>query len=132
MDQWHLLEQDVVLERLGSRLDGLEEREAHERLQEYGPNQLEERRLRSPWSVLASQFTEVMVIVLLIAAVISFVVGETTDAIMIMVIQPILEKLINNVATARRKRIFSYWILLNSLFLKALCPLRLSPNHIGM
>ena len=86
MERWYLLDEGAVVEKLDSSLKGLDDRQAAERLQQYGPNQLEERRLRSPWSVLAAQFTEVMVIVLLVAAVISFFVGEGTDAIMIMVI----------------------------------------------
>jgi P-type Ca2+ transporter type 2C len=86
MEQWYLLNEDSVVERLGASPQGLDDAEATERLQEYGPNQLEERPLRSPWSVLAGQFTEVMVIVLLVATLISLFVGETTDAIMIMVI----------------------------------------------
>ena len=86
MERWYLLDEGAVVEKLDSSLKGLDDRQAAERLQQYGPNQLEERRLRSPWSVLAGQFTEVMVIVLLVAAVISFFVGEGTDAIMIMVI----------------------------------------------
>ncbi|NLD72072.1 MAG: cation-translocating P-type ATPase, partial [Chloroflexi bacterium] len=47
---------------------------------------LEERRGRNPIVAFLEQFTEVMVIVLIVAAVISFIVGETVDAIMILVI----------------------------------------------
>jgi Ca2+-transporting ATPase len=86
MERWYLLDEGAVVERLGSHRDGLDDAEAVRRLEQYGPNQLEERPLRSPWSVLAGQFTEVMVLVLLVAAVISLFVGEGTDAIMILVI----------------------------------------------
>jgi len=86
MAEWHELERDVVLQRLESRPEGLTESEAAERLQRFGPNQLKERRGRSPWAVLAGQFTEVMVIVLLVAAAISFAIGEFTDGIMVLII----------------------------------------------
>lgn len=86
MTDWYKLERNAVLRHLHSRVDGLTEQEVAERLQRYGPNQLEERRLRSPLAVLAGQFTEIMVLVLLAAAIISFFVGETSDGVMIMII----------------------------------------------
>jgi len=42
--------------------------------------------LRSPWRILLAQFTEVMVIVLIVAAAISFLVGDLKDTIAILVI----------------------------------------------
>ena len=86
MTDWYQLERDVVLRRLHSRVEGLTQEEAADGLRRFGPNQLEERRLRSPLLVLAGQFTEVMVLVLLVAAILSFAIGETTDAIMILII----------------------------------------------
>jgi len=83
---WHQLDHKELYDQLDSSPDGLTAAAVVERLERYGGNELEERGLRSPWVVLASQFTEIMVIVLLIAAVISFAIGETTDAIMIMII----------------------------------------------
>ncbi|MFP3895842.1 MAG: cation-translocating P-type ATPase [Anaerolineales bacterium] len=86
MVDWHRQTTEQVLERLNTQREGLSVKEAQRRLEEYGPNELEERRGRSPWHIMASQFTEVMVIVLLVAAAISFGVGEITDSIMIMII----------------------------------------------
>jgi len=86
MIDWYKLERDAALQQLGSQVEGLTDEEAAERLQRFGPNQLKEGRLRSPLAVLGGQFTEVMVVVLLVAAVISFLTGQTTDAIMILII----------------------------------------------
>ncbi|MGC9360536.1 MAG: HAD-IC family P-type ATPase, partial [Anaerolineae bacterium] len=83
---WHRLDQQELYQELDSSPDGLTAGTVVDRLERYGRNELEERGIRSPWVVLASQFTEIMVIVLLVAAVISFAIGETTDAIMIMII----------------------------------------------
>ena len=83
MTDWYAPERDDVLRELESRESGLSLQEAARRLEHFGPNRLEERRVRSPLSVLAGQFTEVMVVVLLVAAAISFFVGESADAIMI-------------------------------------------------
>ncbi|HIP97249.1 MAG TPA: HAD family hydrolase, partial [Anaerolineae bacterium] len=65
---------------------GLSQAEAARRLAEHGPNELIERGLRSPWRILAAQFTEVMVVVLIVAAAISFLVGDLKDTVAILVI----------------------------------------------
>jgi len=83
---WYMKDREEVLRELESSEKGLDENQAQERLEKYGLNELVERGLRSPLVVLAGQFTEIMVIVLLVAAAISFFIGETTDAIMIMII----------------------------------------------
>jgi len=83
---WYRKETDSVFEELDSSKDGLSSEQAEKRLEQYGPNELEERGMRSPWSVLLGQFTDTMVIILIVAAVISFFLGETTDAIMILII----------------------------------------------
>lgn len=86
MVPWYTKDYENIFEELDTSSQGLSSEEVNQRLQKYGPNQLEERGLRNPWMVLLSQFTDVMVIVLLIATAISFVIGETTDAIMILII----------------------------------------------
>ena len=86
MTNWYQQTREQAMEEMGTRPEGLTEEEAHVRLARFGPNQLEERALRSPWSVLAGQLTEIMVIVLLVAAAVSFAIGEITDGVMILII----------------------------------------------
>jgi P-type Ca2+ transporter type 2C len=86
MTAWHTMTWEHVLESLNAAREGLTSGEAEERLARYGPNQLEERGLRSPWKVLLGQFTEIMVVVLLIAAAISLAMGHGTDAVVILII----------------------------------------------
>ncbi len=92
MAAWHTQRIEEVLRELGTNPQGLSEQEAARRLAEYGPNQLEERPMRNPLLVFLSQFTDVMVIVLLVAAAISFALafwgheGDYVDAIMILII----------------------------------------------
>lgn len=86
MVPWYMKDVKKVFEELETSSNGLNSADVEKRQEKYGPNQLEERGLRSPWVVLLSQFTEIMVIILLVAAVISFLIGETTDAIMILII----------------------------------------------
>lgn len=86
MTAWHTLTREAALDALKTSREGLATVEAKARVERYGPNQLQERPLRNPWLVFLGQFTEVMVIVLLVAAVLSFLVGEPTDAGMILLI----------------------------------------------
>ena len=57
------------------------------RLLKYGPNQLEERKGRTPFKIFISQFNDFMIWILIAAAFISGVlIREVTDAIVILVI----------------------------------------------
>ena len=68
MTAWHRMDIASVLEQLGTSPQGLTPKEAARRLEEHGRNELEERGLRSPLAVFAAQFTEIMVLVLIVAA----------------------------------------------------------------
>jgi len=65
---------------------GLSEAEVRHRQERYGPNELVEHGLRSPWQLLADQFREAMVVVLIVAAIISLLLGDWKDAVAILVI----------------------------------------------
>ncbi len=65
---------------------GLTEVECRRRLEEYGPNQLEGAPRVPWWRILLAQFQDFMVVVLLMATAISYGMGETADAITIVVI----------------------------------------------
>jgi Ca2+-transporting ATPase len=66
--------------------DGLDRREADRRLEEYGPNELVDRGGKNPWLILLRQFTEFLVIILILAAIVSAALGEWVDAIVILAI----------------------------------------------
>lgn len=87
MAEWHRLDPQAAVQQLNSDLNkGLTSAEAARRLAEYGPNELIERGRKSPWVILLEQFTGIMVVILIISAVVSIILGETTDALVIMVI----------------------------------------------
>jgi Ca2+-transporting ATPase len=65
---------------------GLSSSEASERLRAYGPNELTETPPRSLWSMFIGQLQETLVLMLIGAAVISGVLGEWTDAAVILLI----------------------------------------------
>jgi P-type Ca2+ transporter type 2C len=76
-----------VLEQLETSIEnGLSNDTATRLFSQFGPNELVERGIKNPWRILWEQFTATMVLILIIAAVISIFLGETRDAIAIMVI----------------------------------------------
>lgn len=85
--EWYEIEAAEAGEKLNTDLDrGLSAEEAEKRLEEYGPNALREPPSRSILSMFMDQLKEVLVIILIIAAVISGAVGEWVDSLVIMII----------------------------------------------
>lgn len=81
---WHTQPVDKVLEVLAVTTEtGLNQEEVLNRRQRFGLNELIEHGLKSPWHILFEQFTDAMVIVLIVAAVISIFVKDPRDAIVI-------------------------------------------------
>ncbi len=84
---WHTLSADeAALQLETSHQTGLSTTQAAERIARHGPNALQEKRRRSPWRMLLDQFTEFMIMVLIVAAIISGFVGDVGDTIFIIVI----------------------------------------------
>lgn len=83
---WHQTEETRVLEALRTSRNGLSTEEAAGRLREYGPNELLEKKKRHPLNMFLAQFKDLMIIVLIAAAIISGVIGEPKDTIAIIVI----------------------------------------------
>jgi P-type Ca2+ transporter type 2C len=84
---WHALNSEEVLSQLGALADkGLSSEEVQARLEEYGPNQLTEAAPISFWQMLWDQFNNFVVIMLLVAAVISALLGDWVESAAIMAI----------------------------------------------
>ncbi len=87
MTDWYQRETADILTHLETDPEqGLSQTEAQRRLTKYGPNELEERERRPPLAILASQFAEAMVVLLIVAAIVSFFIGDLKDTITILVI----------------------------------------------
>jgi Ca2+-transporting ATPase len=87
MSDWYKLDVEAVAKELQtSANDGLSKAEAQERLSQYGFNELIDRGTKSPWLILLDQFKDVMVVILFIAALVSLVLQEYVDVIVIMAI----------------------------------------------
>jgi Ca2+-transporting ATPase len=65
---------------------GLTEGEAARRLLLHGPNELAEARRRPAWRVLASQFADTMIAVLIVAGIITAFLGDLKDTLVIAAI----------------------------------------------
>ena len=82
---WHAMSTEQVLEELQVPLqNGLTTEEAARRLEKYGPNQLQEAPRRSFIMLVLDQLKSLVIILLIIASVISALLGETVDAIAII------------------------------------------------
>ncbi|MCJ7654253.1 MAG: calcium-transporting P-type ATPase, PMR1-type [Dehalococcoidia bacterium] len=85
-ENWHNLEVSEALASLDSKRDGLSQEEAQHRLAQFGHNELAAGERISPWKIFLEQFKNFLIIILLVAVVLSAVVGEVADAIVIFVI----------------------------------------------
>ena len=87
INDWHTLTSEETAKRLKTDAQtGLNAADAAKRLVQFGPNALQEKRARSPWRMLLDQFTDFMIIVLIVAAAISGFVGDVGDTVFIIVI----------------------------------------------
>lgn len=84
---WHAMSVTDALLGLGTASErGLDDAEAARRLEEFGPNELVERKHRTLLRMFLDQFTDFMILVLLAAAVVAGLIGEASDTIAIVVI----------------------------------------------
>ncbi len=87
MQHWHTMKIEDLTHELGLNLEtGLPAEEAARRLEKYGPNELVERGVKSPWKILGEQLTGIMVVILIISAIVSLALEEYTDAVVILII----------------------------------------------
>ena len=84
--KYHQQKTEEVLAALNTSVNGLSNNEAGKRLLEYGPNEIKELAKRTPLGMLIDQFKDFMIIILVVAAVISGLLGEVADTIAIVVI----------------------------------------------
>ena len=75
-----------LLEKFSTSLNGLSSLEAGKRLKEYGPNELQEKKKIPAWRLFLNQFKDFMIIILLAAAVLSGIMGDLSDTLIILII----------------------------------------------
>lgn len=83
---WHRLSIPEVFESLGANAQGLATAIADKKLLEVGPNQLQEGKKKTIAGIFLAQFKDVMILILLAAAIVSGIIGDLTDTIVILII----------------------------------------------
>ena len=86
MSEYHQQSSVEVMEKLDVTEKGLNNQEVQIRQEEYGPNALEEGKKTSTIAVFFAQFKDLLVIILMIAAIISLLLGEVESTIVIMIV----------------------------------------------
>ena len=86
MKEWYQMHEDEVLEALGSDANGLSSEKAEALLKAHGENVLRETKKKSVWRVFAEQFADLLVIILIIAAIISMISGNVESTIVIFAV----------------------------------------------
>ncbi len=77
---------EEILKQYSTQKEGLSINEANARLKKHGPNKLKEQKKNSPLKLFLSQFIDVLIFMLIIAAIASYIIGNHLDAIVILVV----------------------------------------------
>jgi len=83
---WYNTDVASILQKLSTSRQGLTTHQANQRLAEYGRNALEVKKKKPIWLLFLLQFKDFMILVLIAAAIISGIVGDSTDTIVILLI----------------------------------------------
>lgn len=87
MKSWHTRTIEATLEEFRTNAElGLTSEEAERRLEEYGPNTLKGKKPKSLFRRFFEQFNDFLIYILIAAAVVSVLLGEISDAIIILVV----------------------------------------------
>lgn len=78
------LSADETYKTLGATVDGLSDEEAGKRLERFGKNELAEAKRKSIFVKLFESFLEPMTLILFVATVFSFLIGDSIEAIAIL------------------------------------------------
>lgn len=83
---WHLLPLSEIAHLLSTTPSGIDAVTASERLSEHGKNQIEDKKKKTILQMLLHQLTDFMILILILAAVISGILGDVTDTVIILAI----------------------------------------------
>jgi len=77
---------DALLGALRASAEGLADAEAQRRLERFGRNAIRAKERATPWSLLLNQFRSPLVLILVFAAIVALIVGEWTDASIVLLV----------------------------------------------
>ncbi len=101
---WYNKSIRAVSEELSADVkEGLAKEEIAGRLEKYGYNELKEKEKESIWVKIGKQLKDFLVITLIVASIVSGMVGEISDAIVIIAIV-IVNAVLGVVQEAKRRK----------------------------
>lgn len=86
MKDMYRMKKEAIMEELGASVNGHSSAKAAQLLEEKGPNLLEEGKKKSTLEVFLSQFADLLVIILIVAALISAVSGNVESTVVIIAV----------------------------------------------
>lgn len=86
MKEWYQKDSEKIIEELESNIDGLSNEEAKKRLEKYGLNELSKNKQDSVLKIFFAEFNDPIIYLLIVAIIVSFIIGETVDALAITAI----------------------------------------------
>jgi P-type Ca2+ transporter type 2C len=87
VNHWYNIDVPAVVAGMkGDSVKGISNTEATLRLKQFGPNEIAIKNQISAWSILAEQFKNVLIVILIVAVILSLILGHTIEAIAISAI----------------------------------------------
>lgn len=83
---WHLLPLSEIARILKTTPSGIDHTSASLLLTEYGKNQIEDKKKKTLFQMLLRQLSDFMILILIAAAIISGIIGDITDTVIILAI----------------------------------------------
>jgi len=84
--EWKKLSIEETFENLDSNINGLTSKQAEENLTKFGKNELVEEKKAGPVRLFLGQFMDILILILIIAAIAAYYVGDALDAIVILIV----------------------------------------------
>ena len=86
MNVFYKMPYEEVLQQCNSQITGLSHENVSKQRETYGSNQLEESKRVSPFIVFFSQFKDFLVIILMVAAIVSAIMGKLESTVVIVAV----------------------------------------------
>ena len=86
MNKWYQISIDEIIEKLSANINGLTNKDAEERLNRYGKNELPKQSKENIFTIFFSELKDPIVLVLIVSAIFCFIIGEIVDALAILFI----------------------------------------------
>lgn len=106
MKEWYHQTQEELCKELETRSEGLSSETAAKHLEKYGKNAIAEARKKPVWLIFLEQFRDLLVIILIIAALISAFTGDPESFIVIIAVIT-MNAILGTVQTVKAERSLS-------------------------